>query len=141
MDGARKITGEQLDTLVFARNKAAGTDAVSSILLDEEYDALPRSVWESLITELDLSTIHYMAEERDCDDYAKGLAGLLSLRHGVNGCAVVIDRGNDHAYCMVLVDGGDKGLSLAIVEPQDTGTPWRDGQAEPYTLVYGMMIW
>lgn len=81
----------------------------------------------------------YIAERRDCDDYAKYFAACCAMNWGVNACGLVIDYSGGHAYNALLYrDATDQSahyLHVVGFEPQNDRfiTP---GQKSPDGAMY-----
>ena len=102
----------------------AGLGKLQPMLLDRTYTALPMATWASILAWSDVDRVQYVAERRDCDNFALALAGQVGLRLSVNGCGVVVDYSGQHAYCVLLVeDTARGGIYARLVEPQSDGLP------------------
>ena len=103
--------------------------------LDRQYQALPIEIWSEILEWSDVDRAAYVAEKRDCDNFAIALVGQITLRLGVNGIGIVLDYVGKHAYCMLLVH--DEGqLSGKLIEPQSDKIAQvgdRLGRNEAYT--------
>ena len=77
---------------------------------DGTYRAVPKSEWEAICKAADEVSVKYITERRDCDDYAKYLAGFAS--HEIRGER---DRDGHGPFCpntrttLVLVLGRRRG--------------------------------
>lgn len=117
-------------------------------LLDRSYTALPVETWCEILAWSDVDRVKYVAEKRDCDNFAVALAGQVSLRLGVNGCGIVVDYSGKHAYNCILVTGdfdkdGKEDLKVLLVEPQSDTMPQigdRIGRHEAYAGQRGVVL-
>ena len=94
-------------------------------LLDgKSYTALSMETWMAILEWSDVDRVIYVAEQRDCDNFAIALAGQVALRLGVNGVGIVLDYSGGHAYnCLLVKDTAKGGCYLRLVEPQSDRMP------------------
>lgn len=87
-----------------------------SIPAGRDYHAVPLNVWRQALQHFSLWRRPYVEDERDCDDYAKALWGLVHWDLGLNAAAYVRDNDSKHAYNVLLaVDGGK--LRVHVYDP------------------------
>ena len=115
VDGSRYHASPQA---VFEALRTAGLGQLQPYLLDSEFTALPMEVWQEVLDWSDVDRVQYVAQTRDCDNFAIALAGQIGLRLKVNGCGVVVDYSGRHAYSVLLVAAPDGSVSAALLEPQ-----------------------
>ena len=87
---------------------------------DAQFRALTIREWERLLYWVNLSRHKWIAEYRDCDDFARYCRGKLSVMALANGCGVVLDRSGGHALNFAIV-ATSNGINLRAFEPQATG--------------------
>ena len=122
--GIRKVPHNQVvDAL-----QDAGLGQLRPVFLDKDYYALPLETWAEIIEWSDVDRIKYVAEKRDCDNFAVAFAGQVGLRFAVNGVGIVVDFSGKHAYNCLLVTGDKDGdgvddLSVVLLEPQSDRMP------------------
>lgn len=90
---------------------------------DGSLTSLPMDVWQEILKWSDIDRIRYVRDQRTCSNFALGLAGQVAMRCGVDGCGAVVDFSGGHAYCCLLVQDGQGGIRIALVEPQSDRTP------------------
>ena len=125
-----------LEEVVDAWRRSPGR-ALVPWLLDTEYHAVPHDVWRMILQDSGVDKQRWVAETRDCDDFAFALRGTVPLRLGVNGLGVVIDLSSSHAYSAVLCVSGDS-LEVGFVEPQRD--EWVVPGSDDYKLLEGKVI-
>lgn len=81
-----------------------------------DYHAVPLTVWRRALEHYSLGRRPYVEDERDCDDYAKALWGLVHWDLGLNAAAYVRDNGSKHAYNVLLAVHGGK-LRIHVYDP------------------------
>ena len=137
---AHTVTGDQV-------RKAVHESAFMSLrpsLLDSKYTALPMETWLAILEWSDVDRVKYVAEKRDCDNFAIALAGQIGLRLGVNGCGIVVDYSGKHAYsCLIVHDTAKGGCYVQLVEPQSDRPVQvgdRLGRHEAYSASNGWIL-
>ena len=102
----------------------SGFAALQTRCFDEHYAALPMETWMKVLKWSDIDRIKYVASKRDCDNFAVGLAGQVSMRLGVNAVGIAMDFSGRHAYCVLIVkDTQQGGCYVRLAEPQSDGLP------------------
>lgn len=115
-DARVTVSAEQVHR-AHARSKLS---TMGLLVTDRTYLALPDHVWKRILARTHLEREPYKAEHFDCDDFARGLIGLVILNGWSNACGMVLDYAGSHAYnCVVVADGDD--THLIAVEPQTDG--------------------
>ena len=135
----RDVTAKQVAEAI----QGSTLSALRPSLLDSKYTALPLEVWQAILEWSDVDRMAYIAEQRDCDNFAVALAGQVGLRLGVNGCGIVVDYSGQHAYCCILVAEADGDLVPLLVEPQSDSMPQvgdRIGRNEAYKATNGWIL-
>ena len=85
--------------------------------LDAEYRALPKAAWVAYGQASPIKAEEYN-EWHQCWAFAIETAGDC-MRMGVNGVAIVIDYGQQHAFnLMAISDDGGKTVTAGVWEPQ-----------------------
>ena len=83
-------------------------------LLDTYYRALPKRVWDMMLSWSQVDKLRYSRNVRDCDDFASIFRAEVLKNLYVNGIALVIDYSGRHAYnCVLVVSDGGWGGSYA----------------------------
>ena len=119
----RLVRRIERELVVFDRAQVAEALAeaaphISPWFLDRQYVGLQLPVWSDVIRYTGVDKGKYVAERRDCDDFAKMFAAVCSHKLGVNGVGLVIDISAAHAYNAVLVVSGTGELMVKFLEPQ-----------------------
>ena len=115
-------TGKHLDVVGGDLSKMIDATGGQMRLNDDRYyRAAPMEQWVTMLAKADEIAYTYVPEVRDCDDYAKYLAGFISMKYAVNGLGIVMDDPAEHSYNVVLVLQDDGSVVFEVVEPQLTG--------------------
>ena len=120
---ARVVT---VHDVVDAFRKSSFTSLQPRFESDAKYRALSDGNWERLLYWANLSRHKWVAEYRDCDDFARYCRGKLSVMALANGCGVLLDSSGGHAFNFAIVDRGDE-IELRAFEPQACGRLPRSG--------------
>lgn len=104
---------------------------------DLEYVSLPEKVWKDFLKHSNADDHRYIANQRDCDDFAKILRGDAA-KLALSGCGLVVDLISYHAYNCLLVHDEGETLGLLFIEPQNDNHV-RVGQGD-YKLGEGKAI-
>ena len=103
---------------IFAAYREAGLGRLQCNFYDAEFVALPMSVWQDFLAWSRLSEVEYIAERRDCDNFALMLTAEINRRLHINGCGLVFDISGCHCYNCLLVKEETGPLQIALIEPQ-----------------------
>lgn len=98
---------------------------------DRKYYAIPVALWKHILKHSKVNERQYVSERADCDDFAKALAGTVSLDYHINGIGIVTDIGAGHAYNAILCNDDGK-LEIKLVEPQ-TDQIIKPGESKSHT--------
>lgn len=129
----RKVVNAQCKTLGIARPKMMR-------VWDGDYNIISLAAWKMLLAWSWVDKFQYVADRRDCDDYAKYLWGQVPMRLKVNGIGLVCDYSGGHAYNVVVTFEGDGPPILAFVEPQ-TDQFVAVGDQLTQTEIYALENW
>lgn len=103
----------------------------------------PPHCGRSCSTGTNLARHKWVAEWRDCDDFARFMRGKLSVMALANGCGVILDRDAGHAYNFAIVAAEGDSIALNAFEPQAAGrtpkaAPWVTPGATQGGITYPM---
>ena len=100
----------------WAQGPAAHLDFVST---NKQYRALPRNVWDEILSLRLTPADRYEPEFFDCDAFAAAFMGLVVWDFDINGVCRVLDNSAHHSYNAILVVSADgKSCNWELVEPQ-----------------------
>ena len=115
---AFKTTGELIDarTLFMALMKtpAGGLEPKA---FDREYLVPTRETWEKYLSYSKINNKKWVAEKRDCDDFALQLKAEASWKFHVNSVVLICDYSLGHAFCVLPYRDGEE-IRFLICEPQ-----------------------
>ena len=99
--------------------REGGLNQLRHQFFDRKFKICSLEDFRAILKESDVDSYEYVAEFRDCDNFAAALFGNVSLKHGINNVGLVLDISGQHAYNAAVVYRDDPANpELVIVEPQ-----------------------
>ena len=107
---------------------------VSPGLMDGKYWTVSKEEFEYLLAWDWTNQASYIAERRDCDQYAEVVRSMFSWRLGINSVGLVLDVSSAHAYNLVVFSDATWGW----LEPQSDS--WVQLGSGLYKLTEGSVM-
>ena len=109
----RLIAGHEL---ILAWQQSPGR-YLQPITLDDQYKIISEDAWRAILQHSGIDKFRWVKNFRDCDKFAKALAGTVPMEFLVNSIGVVADASGKHAYVVIVLWVDDK-LVFRFIEPQ-----------------------
>ena len=113
--------------------------AMGSRIMDLKYWGVSEAVYRALVQHYGAHQGEYLAERRDCDDFAGVVKYRAAFDFGLNGVGFVNDYRAQHAYCALLVSEGPDQCRIVLLEPQ-TGRMFTDTDPH-HQMSAGVITW